>query len=215
MEDFARHGFIAELWKAGVNADVISVDAHLNYYRKRTILERLKTDVFEPARAHGYRRVVVVGISLGGLGGLLCQRDLPGSADALVLLAPYLGKKPELFNAITQQGGPEAWAAQQPRKSGMVEQEIWAFLGQHHRALPPTWLLWGESDPFGAGHRMFATLLPAERVETLPGGHDWQTWKRLWREVCVASPVFAAEKLPPTSASTESGAPLSPLQRTP
>ena len=28
---------------------------------------------------------------------------------------------------------------------------------------------------------MLARQLPAERVVTLPGGHDWETWLRLWR----------------------------------
>jgi hypothetical protein len=45
-----------------VKADLVAVDAHLGYYYKRTIIDRLREDVLVPAKVQGYRRIVVVGI---------------------------------------------------------------------------------------------------------------------------------------------------------
>jgi len=194
MADFDRHGFTAALRDAGVSADTIAVDAHLGYYFNRTVIERLHTDVLVPARARGYRRIVLAGVSLGGLGALLGERDAPGLVDAIVLLAPYLGDQAALFEQIRAAGGPAAWAAGRNPTAGSVEEQLWTFLGNRSAALPPTWLLYGRGDSLAPGHQMLATLLPPARVKTVTGAHDWPTWLSLWREACQNSELFAAER---------------------
>lgn len=192
--DFERHGFISKLREEGINADVITVDAHLGYYYRRTIIDRLQADVFGPARAQGYRRIVVAGISLGGLGALLSARDQAGSVDGLILLSPYLGADAALFKEIDAAGGPVRWAAGRTPLDGKVDQEVWTFLGQRASDLPPVWLLFGAEDRLRVGQRLLARLLPAARVRVAPGAHDWRTWEKLWAEVCETSEVFASEK---------------------
>ena len=194
MADFEREGFVAVMREAGVKADTITVDAHLGYYFKQTVIERLRIDVLLPARLRGYRRIVLVGVSLGGLGALLSEREYPGSVDALVLLGPYLGDDGRLFAAIAAAGGPAAWATGRDLRTGRVEEQLWTFLGTRSAALPPTWLLCGRGDSLGPGHRLLAGLLPAARVATIEGAHDWPTWNALWREVCFHSDLFRAEK---------------------
>jgi pimeloyl-ACP methyl ester carboxylesterase len=147
-----------------------------------------------PARLRGYRRIVLVGVSLGGLGALLSEREYPGSVDALVLLGPYLGDDGRLFAGIAAAGGPAAWATGRDLHTGRVEEQLWTFLGTRSAALPPTWLLCGRGDSLGPGHRLLAGLLPAARVATIEGAHDWPTWNALWREVCFHSDLFRAEK---------------------
>ena len=194
MADFYREGFVAVMQEAGVRADTITVDAHLGYYFKRTVLERLQVDVLQPARGRGYRRIVLVGVSLGGLGALLNERDYAGSVDALVLLSPYLGKDVRLFDRIAAAGGPAAWAAGRDPLAGGVEEQIWTFLGTRSAQLPPTWLLCGARDSLGPGHRLFATLLPTTQVRTIGGAHDWPTWRALWRDLCFNTDFFRVEK---------------------
>jgi pimeloyl-ACP methyl ester carboxylesterase len=194
LADFEREGMVATLREAGVQADTVVVDAHLGYYLKQTVVERLRTDVLLPARRQGYRRIVLVGVSLGGLGSVLTERDHPGSVDALVLLAPYLGEKKKFFERIAAAGGPAAWAKGRDPRAGFIEEQVWTFLGSKTSALPPTWLLSGTEDPYARGHRLFATLLPANRVTTIPGAHEWPVWRALWRDVCFHSEVFAAER---------------------
>ena len=150
-----------------------------------------------PARQQGYRRIVLGGVSLGGLGARLCARDTPASVDALVLLAPSLGRKDRLFDQIDAAGGPAAWAAGRDPSAGAIEEQIWAFLGTKTPSLPPTWLLSGRADPYARAHRLLAGLLPAERVATIDGGHDWPVWRALWRDVCFNTDLFQAERTAP------------------
>jgi len=194
MTDFDRHGFTAALHDAGVRADTIAVDAHFGYYYNRTVIERLHTDVLVPARARGYRRIVLVGVSLGGLGALLGERAQPGLVDAIVLVAPYLGKQAALFEQIKAAGGPAAWAAGRDPTAGSVEEQLWTFLGNRSAVLPPTWLLYGRGDSLATGHQMLAALLPPAHVRSVAGAHDWPTWLSLWRGVCLNSDLFAAER---------------------
>ena len=194
MADFERNGILATLREAGVKADTVTVDAHLGYYYKRTVIERLWVDVLQPARQQGYRRIVLVGVSLGGVGALLCEREHPGAADALVLLSPYLGDDARLFTQIASAGGPKRWAVGRNLYTGSVEEELWTFLGMRAETLPPAWLLYGQSDSLGQGHRLLGTLLPATRVTAIAGAHDWPTWRALWRGVCFDSELFLAEK---------------------
>jgi hypothetical protein len=194
MADFEREGFVATLRESGAQADSITVDAHFGYYFKRTVIERLQADVLQPAREQGYSRIVLVGVSLGGLGALLCERDVPGSVDALVVLAPYLGKDARFFERIVAAGGPAAWAAGRDPRAGGVEEQVWTFLGMRSEMLPPTWLLFGQGDSLAPGHRLFGEILPAGRVATIEGGHDWPTWRALWRDVCFQSDLFRTEK---------------------
>jgi len=199
LADFDRNGIAATMREAGVRADAIVVDAHLGYYYRRTIIERLRADVLEPARAQGYRRIVLVGVSLGGLGALLNERDNPGSVDALVLLSPNLGDDQRLFNGIAAAGGPGLWAAGRAARSGTIYEQLWTYLGLNLKSLPPVWLYFGQSDPYGGGHRLLAGMLPAARVTTIPGAHDWPTWRALWRDVCFRSTVFEAERAGPAA----------------
>ena len=195
IADFEKEGMLPALREAGVKADTIVVDAHLGYYFKRTAIIRLQADVLAPARQRGYRRIVLVGVSLGGLGSLLCERDTPGSVDAIVLLSPYLGEKNRFFDRIDQAGGPAAWAAGRDPLAGSIEEQIWTFLGTKSSALPPMWLLSGRADSYARGHRLLATLLPATRVATMAGGHDWPVWRALWRDVCFKTDLFQAERV--------------------
>lgn len=194
IADFEKEGMLSVLREAGVNADTVVVDAHLGYYFKRTVITRLQADVLVPARQQGYRRIVLVGVSLGGIGALLCEHENPGSVDALVLLGPYLGDKDGLFDKIDLAGGPAAWAVGRDPKAGGVEEQIWTFLGTKSATLPPTWLLSGRADPYARGHRLLAGLLPASRVETRPGGHDWPVWRALWHDVYFNTDLFQVER---------------------
>jgi len=48
--DWAAHGFVSDLRAAGLTFDVVATDAHIGYYMKETIVERMRDDVLAPAR---------------------------------------------------------------------------------------------------------------------------------------------------------------------
>ena len=87
---FAEHGFVSDLRAAGLAVDVVAADAHIGYYMKETIVERMWTDVLAPARQR-YKQIWIVGVSMGGLGSLIVASKLPGAVDRVILLSPYLG----------------------------------------------------------------------------------------------------------------------------
>lgn len=179
--EFVDAGFATALQSQGVAADVWIVDSHLGYFADRSILRRLREEIVLPARAQGYRQVWLVGISLGGFAALGFAVRHGAEIDGVLALAPYLGPR-RLLLEISEAGGPWAWHATQPaRGSDDVDRELWdAFVGTP--PAPPVYLGYGRDDRFADAHHVLAGLLPAERVATAPGGHDWPAWQVLWRD---------------------------------
>jgi alpha-beta hydrolase superfamily lysophospholipase len=194
MDEFRARGLLEELRRAQVDADVLLTDAHLGYYLNRTVVDRLQADVLRPARDSGYRRIILVGISLGGAGALLNERDYPGTVDGIVLLAPFVGNDKKVLAEVAAASSAEAWAAHRDLKSGKVTEQIWTFLGQRSASLPETWLLSGDRDYLREGQQLLAERLPPDHVWIRPGKHTWKTWHALWAEFCRTSPMFAQER---------------------
>ncbi len=177
--EFVEAGF-ATAAQAQAAVDIWVVDSHLGYFADRSILRRLREEIVLPARAQGYRHVWLVGISLGGFAALGYAVRHGADIDGVLALAPYLGPR-RLLQEIAEAGGPAAWRGTQPPRGGDdVDREIWdTFTGPP--ALPPVYLGYGSEDRFADAHRVFAGLLPADRVATAPGGHDWPAWSALWQ----------------------------------
>lgn len=187
--EFVTEGLVADLRQQRVAADVLIADAHLGYYLDRSVLRRLQADVIAPARAQGYRRIWLVGISLGGFGALGYGTRHGADIDGIVALAPYLGRD-ELLDEIGRAGGPVAWrSAVAPRASDDLEQEIWRWLAAPPPGAPPVYLGFGREDRMGEGHRLMSSLLAPGRVAQVPGGHDWAPWRALWRQWIASGPL--------------------------
>ena len=193
-DEFERQGFVGAVRERHLAADVMLVDANVSYYYDQTFIERLHAGVIEPQRAKGYASIWLVGISIGGFGALIHELARPGRVDGIVALAPYLGRRPlgaEIFNA----GGLRTWKAPDgPPPDNEADRRLWPWLKQYadpkvsHR-LPPLYLGYGLGDRFAANHRLLADVLPAERVFTTEGGHDWPQWSGLWRQMLDVLPL--------------------------
>lgn len=180
-EDFLRHGFVRALRERRLPVDAMLVDAHTDYYLDRSIASRLAQDVVVPARTRQYRQIWLLGISLGGMGALLCARAHPGEIDGVILLAPYLGNRGRIAE-IARRGGLDDWQPDtiEPQND---EQTLLAWLKSYRfddPAAPAIYLGYGLADRFAPASAMLAQRLPAERVAAKPGGHDWATWRHLW-----------------------------------
>lgn len=182
-ERFRRAGFAAAVAQRGLQLDLVAVDAHLGYYRDRSVVERLRADVVAPARAAGYREIWLVGISLGGLGGLTYLREHPEDLAGVLALAPYLGEA-ELVREIEAAGGAASWRPQRSGDGASPGRELWSWLAPWaaESGGPPLHLAWGEQDELARASRLLAALLPGERLYAQAGGHDWKTWQRLWEQ---------------------------------
>lgn len=184
--DDARHyeaaQFIQATWQAGVNADMLAVEAHYGYYTSRTLIQRLRQDVVLPALAQGYTQLWLVGVSLGGFGALRYVEGYPNDITGVIALAPFLGEE-EVRAEITRAGGLRHWEPA-PLEDGDVTRTLWQGLQTHLTSpagRPRLYLGYGRKDRFAPMNQLLAASLPAAQVVTNPGGHTWHTWSQLWR----------------------------------
>jgi hypothetical protein len=178
-QDFIAQGFVKTVRDRNVKADIEIVDAHAGYYKQRQILNRLKVEVIEPAKAKGYTRIWLVGISLGGYGALLYAMHQPLEIEGFFLMAPYMGPS-GIAADIASQGGLKQWS---PKARGNVDVDLWEWLkgyANNMPGLPKAYLGFGSSDRFEKPNNLFAKILPASQRFVVPGGHDWETWRKLW-----------------------------------
>ncbi|WP_225783474.1 alpha/beta hydrolase [Xenophilus sp. Marseille-Q4582] len=190
LRELAHEGFVQAWRAAGVRADLWRVDAHQGYYRDRSIVDRLHADIVQPARARGYGRIWLAGISLGGLGALLYAHAHPQEVAGLLLIAPYLGEAATAAD-VAAQGGPARWT---PPQAGGDAIGLRAWGALKHAVSPPPgptplYLAFGVDDRLAPTHRVLAEALPPQRVMTAAGGHDWPAWRPLWRRLLAQAPL--------------------------
>lgn len=178
---FAEEGIIKEIRERNLPFDVVAPDTHSGYYEAQTLESRLKEDIIDPARRQGYDHIWLAGFSMGGLGCLIYLRSYPDDIDGVLLTSPFLGTPP-LLREIRRAGGVAAWQGTSDDPQDW-ERMIWSWIKKHDPATtPPIWLGYGEGDILTAGGPpLLATVLPAERVFTVPGGHNLATFKKIFR----------------------------------
>lgn len=185
-EDFEDGGFVEDVLARG-DFDVVAADAHFGYYKNRVLVDRLHADVIAPAKQSGYREIWLVGISLGGLGTLNTLRLHDADVTGAILLAPYMGN-PELADEVKRAGGIAAW---EPGDVEAIEdaetrsyRRAWQWLRKYHDtklAGPSMYVGYGRSDRFAEANQIVGDILPDDHVYDAPGGHDWKTWRALFR----------------------------------
>ncbi len=190
--DFERQRFLASLDRQPPPPmDAVTVDLNFPYYTQRTATRRLHDDLITPLRHEGYRRIWLVGCSVGALGAIFYDYEHPGEISGIVALGPYLGEK-DVAREIEAAGGLDRWQPD-PRAiaGGDFRRELWLAIRRGRYGQPgrvPLVLGYGAQDRFVAGQDLLARQLPPERVFKRFGFHDWGTWRDLWREI-LRSPV--------------------------
>ncbi|WP_020210893.1 alpha/beta hydrolase [Gilvimarinus chinensis] len=182
IDRFAHEGLVQQVAQAQLPVDVVVVNAHFNYYRSRTLLTRLQQDVINPAKAMGYQRVHLAGVSLGGFGALVYWRDVIDAAQdtntaekgpgAVLLLTPYLGE-PEYYQHLLQKNS-QAQAVNE-------EKNLWPWLESQNLRERKQWYLGSaQQDEFYTANQLLAERLRQSNTATVNGGHNWQSWRELW-----------------------------------
>jgi pimeloyl-ACP methyl ester carboxylesterase len=179
-EDYEQHGFIGTILSQDIDTDMMVADLHFGYYLRRSVVERLREDIIHPARVAGYKQIDLVGTSLGGLGSLLYAMEHTGEISHLYLLAPYLGNA-AIIGAISRAGGVNSWQAGDVQ-AGDFQRRLWRWIKNlsADACVPQIHLGFGAQDPFAPANRLLAQVLAPHRVCTIPGRHDWRTWRELW-----------------------------------
>ncbi|WP_428490358.1 hypothetical protein [Rhodopila sp.] len=184
--DFQANGMIAAVDQPNRPLAIATVDPGLDAYLDGSVTSRLLDGIEQARRAAGASRVWLSGISLGCQGILRCVRARPALAEGLMLLTPYLAST-GLIAEVVRAGGLRRWAATNPGQQPDGTLLAWLATTPFGK-LPPILLGHALQDRFATTSALMADLLPADRVVSVDGAHDWQTWQRLWRLMLQRNP---------------------------
>ncbi|MEJ2234796.1 MAG: alpha/beta fold hydrolase [Syntrophobacterales bacterium] len=157
------------------------LDVKPSLYLGSRIVELVKTEVIEPAKAEGFEEIYLVGISLGGHGVLLYATTYPEDVDGIILLAPFISGD-RASDSIEEAGGLDTWE-DCPFLAWTHACNLWKSLQVYvsdSRNQRKVVLGFGTEDTFVEQCQILAEVLLPEQVFTVSGGHDWTTWKKLF-----------------------------------
>jgi len=178
---FEQEGLVADVRNRNLPYDMVAPNAHFGYYADRSLIKRMKADIIDPAHAQGYKEIWLIGFSMGGLGALLYTLEHPEDVQGICLIAPFLGYRP-LLKEISAAGGVRQWEPGTYDPDKNWQRMLWCWLKENVAENPsrPIYLGYGRKDPYAAGQQLLARILPADHVFTVPGGHDYESFKTLW-----------------------------------
>ncbi|UCD33329.1 MAG: alpha/beta hydrolase [Desulfobacterales bacterium] len=191
---YETQGFIETVRERGFEAHLKVLDVKPSLYLNSKIIDLLKTKVITPAKADGFEKIYLVGISLGGHGALQYATKHPEDVDGLFVLAPFLAG-PVPADAIEKAGGLDKFV-DCPSIAWDYACNMWYLLKSY--TSQPDYrrriaLGYGTEDKFARQNRLLAEMLEPDLVFTVSGGHDWATWKKLWIMVLDHFMVFQSK----------------------
>ncbi len=189
-QQLADFGFIRALRERGLPVDVLALHAHVDLYLDRADIERLLHHTLDEVRTHGYRRIWLLGISLGGSGAMICATQRRPEIEGVFLLAPFLGTR-GLIAEVEAAGGLRHWQAgvieTRDQERALLEKIRSSSI--NGKDFPQVHLAYGREDRYRGSSIMLSECLPQYSVTVMPGGHDWQTWIALWHALLDKRPL--------------------------
>ena len=184
-EDFVREGFPAAVREQGIHAEIVMAEVRAAHFADGSIVRSIREDVVLPALARGLRRIWLAGVSLGGLAALSYAARHDEDIEGIVLISPYPATR-DVLRELEEAGGLAQWKPLIPPE-GDLEREAWLWLADARAHRVPVHCYFASGDRFASGQRRMAQALDSRRVCEIPGGHDWDSWRKLWTEVLAAS----------------------------
>ncbi|HEX6634173.1 MAG TPA: alpha/beta hydrolase-fold protein [Usitatibacter sp.] len=178
-EDFEREGFPEALERRGIAARIAMAEVRAAWFSDGSVVQRIRESVVEPARALGFARVWLAGISLGGLASLAYVARHGGDVERVALFSPYPGTR-EVLREIDAAGGLDRWRFDEGEAD--AEREAWRWLRDHGSTAERIDCYFATGDRFVEGQRRIAGRLPAAQVHERPGGHEWEDWRAMWND---------------------------------
>jgi pimeloyl-ACP methyl ester carboxylesterase len=183
-ESFEKEGLVEDVRTRHMPYDMAAPNAHYGYYVGRTLIERLRTDVIAPAKAEGYEEIWLIGFSMGGLGSLLYLKEYPEDIEGVYLIAPFLSLG-FIQNEILEAGGLRHWDPGEYDPESDWQRMLWHWLKEEvadNRDMN-IHISYGIDDTYVKGQQLLADVLPSERVTSISGGHDYETFRALWQKL--------------------------------
>ncbi|MFK7992442.1 MAG: alpha/beta fold hydrolase [Sandaracinaceae bacterium] len=187
-DTYLDRGFVDDMVRASRRCDIVSADAHFGYYRHGTVAQRVHEDILAPARRRGYDAIWLVGSSMGAMGAMMVAAAHPDDIDGIVLLGPWFGEEPWIAQ-IEAAGGLAAWDPSDAPETPQAT--MWAWMqgyATHPDSMPPLFIAMGESDGMRRGSDLVGVHLPSRRYGLAEGGHEWDTWRVIWRRLLAHPP---------------------------
>lgn len=180
-QQLVDNGFIRVLRERQLPVDVLALDAHADLYLERAGIERVLHQTLDEVRARGYRRIWLLGISLGGSGAMICATQRREEIEGVFLLAPFLGTR-GIIAEVLAAGGLRHWQAGDIHERDHERLLLDRLRGSVAVAqgLPTILLGYGSEDRYRGASDMLSAHLPPQNVTKIAGGHDWPTWVELW-----------------------------------
>ena len=191
--DLVRIGFPDAVHARGFRLEIAAVEPELEDYLDDRIAARLHEEVIAPALERGASKVWIAGLSLGGYGALRYAQAFGEVLAGLILIAPFLGSK-GFIDEVQAAGGIRPWSVSGARRT-TPQHQLLDWLGRLPVDAPQLsrlYLGYGEEDRFARTHRLLGSMLPADQVTTLAGGHDEAVWTALWETMLDARRLGSA-----------------------
>ena len=177
---FEQEGFFTDIQQYAPNFDVITVDAHIGYYAQKKLIVELHETVILPAKASGYRNIILGGISLGGYGSLWYNHLYANEIQGLLLIAPYLGDE-HVISSIKSSPSVAVWREQNPLDVEEFEELVWHWIDEDMPSKQnQTLLAVGKKDKYYDATNILARYLPESQYVIGKGKHNWRDWRVLW-----------------------------------
>jgi pimeloyl-ACP methyl ester carboxylesterase len=185
--DFVANGLVDAVKQRHWPVTVAIVDPGLDAYLDGSVESRLLEGIARAQRDAGAKYIWLAGISLGCQAILRCVKRQPDLARGLILLTPYLAST-GLIAETARAGGLRRWSTSAARRDEPERALLTWLASMPCGGLPRILVGSALSDRFATTASMLADLLPANRFTTVPGAHDWASWRVLWRLILDQDP---------------------------
>jgi hypothetical protein len=108
--------------------------------------------------------------------------ERPQDIAGVYLISPFLGSQ-FFLEEIEAAGGVRKWNPGTYKAEDDWQRMLWHWMKTTIADNPKkiVYLGYGTDDTYKSGPELLAALLPPSRVYAIPGGHDYQTFKALWK----------------------------------
>jgi len=113
---------------------------------------------------------------------MLYLLERPEDIAGVYLISPFLGTQ-SLLEEIEAAGGVRQWNPGLFKAEEDWQRMLWHWMKTKIADNPDkiVYLGYGKGDPYKIGPKLLADILPPNRVYAIDGGHDYQTFKALWK----------------------------------
>ena len=179
---FETEGLVDSVRTRNIPFDMMAPNTHFGYYKDRSLEYRLRNDVILPAKAAGYDKIWLVGVSMGGLGSLMYLKHHTEDINGVLAMGPFLGDR-DIIDEISTAGGLDSWNPGIYDEKEDWQRMLWDWLKEYNSKInsgPPIYLGIGTEDTYYSGQKLLAEYLPPGRVIEIQGKHRFSTFKNIW-----------------------------------